>query len=98
MATSGDYERYFEVNGVRYHHILDSSTGYPARSGIRSATVLAPDCDLADALATAAFVMGPEKGIELLERWKGVEGILISDDGVYHVTSGIGTKYPFEER
>lgn len=98
VATSGDYQRYFEKDGIRYHHILDSTTGYPARSGIRSATVLAPDCALADALATAAFVMGPERGLDLLERWEDVEGILISDDGVFHRTSGIGEKYPFEER
>jgi thiamine biosynthesis lipoprotein len=98
VATSGDYQRYFERDGVRYHHILDSKTGYPARSGIRSATVLAPDCALADALATAAFVMGPERGLAMLEGRKGVEGILITDDGAYHVTSGIGKTYPFDKR
>jgi len=98
VATSGDYQRYFDMDGVRYHHILDSSTGYPARSGIRSATVLAPDCALADALATAAFVMGPEKGLGMLEEREDVEGILISDDGTYHMTSGIGRIYPFEKR
>jgi thiamine biosynthesis lipoprotein len=98
VATSGDYQRYFEKDGIRYHHILDSTNGYPARSGIRSVTVLAPDCALADALATAAFVMGPEKGLELLERWDDVEGLLIADDGTYHVTSGIGEKFPFERR
>ena len=98
VATSGDYQRYFEKDGVRYHHILDSDTGYPARSGTRSVTVLAPDCALADALATAAFVMGPDKGLDILERWEDVDGILITDDGIYHKTSGIGVKYPFEER
>lgn len=98
VATSGDYQRYFDKDGVRYHHILDSSTGYPARSGIRSATVITSDCALADALATAAFVMGPEKGLEMLENWENVEGILISNDGGYHVTSGIGKIYPFEKR
>lgn len=98
IATSGDYQRYFERDGIRYHHILNPETGYPARSGIRSATVLTSDCALADALATAAFVMGPEKGLKLLEDWKDVEGILISDDGVYHMTSGIGKTYPFEKR
>lgn len=98
VATSGDYQRYFARDGIRYHHILDSATGYPARSGIRSATVLARDCALADALATAAFVMGPEKGLALLEGWEDVEGILISDEGTYHTTSGIGEKYTFEKR
>jgi len=98
VATSGDYQRYFEEGAVRYHHILDSTTGRPARSGVRSVTVLAPDCALADALATAAFVMGPERGLKLLERWEGVEGVLISEDGVYHVTTGIGTRISFEKR
>ena len=98
VATSGDYQRYFEFEGTRYHHILDPSTGYPARSGIRSATVLARDCALADALATAAFVMGSKAGLNLLEGWEDVEGILISEDGDYHMTSGIGKKYRFEKR
>ncbi len=98
VATSGDYQRYFEVSGVRYHHILDSTTGHPARSGVRSVTVLTDDCALADALATAAFVMGPERGLGLLEAWEDVEGIIISQDGTYHLTLGIGTKIPFEKR
>lgn len=98
IATSGDYQRYFEVEGVRYHHILDPATGRPARSGLKSVTVLAPDCALADALATAAFVMGPERGLDLLEKRDGVEGILISEDGMYHMTSGIGTRYPFRKQ
>jgi len=98
IATSGDYQRYFEVGGIRYHHILDSATGRPARSGVKSVTVLATDCALADALATAAFVMGPEEGLDLIESWEKVEGILISGDGEYHVTSGIGEEYPFQKR
>ena len=98
VATSGDYQRYFEEGGVRYHHILDPATGYPARSGLRGATVIAPDCALADALATAAFVLGPEKGLKLLEEWDGVEGVLITEDGKILTTSGIGKTIPFEER
>jgi len=99
VATSGDYQRYFEEDGVRYHHILDPATGYPANSGLRGTTVTAPDCATADALATAAFVMGPEKGLALLERWKGVEGVLITDDGKILKTSGIGEGgMRFEER
>jgi len=90
VATSGDYQRYFEEGGIRYHHILDPATGYPAQSGLRGTTVIAPDGATADALATAAFVMGPEKGLALLERWEGVEGVLITDDGTILTTSGIG--------
>ncbi len=90
VATSGDYQRYFEEGGIRYHHILDPATGYPAHSGVRGATVIAPDCATADALATAAFVMGPEKGLAMLESWEGAEGVLITDDGKILTTSGIG--------
>ena len=90
VATSGDYQRYFEKDGIRYHHILDPSTGYPAHAGLRGTTVIAPDCATADALATASFVMGPEKGLALLEAWEGAEGVLITDDGTILTTSGIG--------
>ena len=99
VATSGDYQRYFEEDGIRYHHILDPSTGYPAHSGLRGTTVIAPDCATADALATAAFVMGPEKGLAMLEKWEGAEGVLITEDGTILTTSGIGEGgVRFEER
>jgi len=76
VATSGDYERYFVVDGVRYHHILDPKTGRPAR-GLVSVTVTAPSCVLADAYATAVFVLGPERGMALLEADDELEGFLI---------------------
>lgn len=98
VATSGDYERYFEEDGIRYHHILDPSTGRPARSGIRSATVIADDCALADALATAAFVMGTVRGLELLEGYEGVEGVLVLDSGELITTTGFGSRIGFERR
>ncbi len=88
VVTSGDYERYFEQDGVRYHHLLDPRTGYPARD-CQSVTVTADDATLADALATAAFVLGPEQGERLLEDWPGVEGLLVAADGSVRVTSGL---------
>ena len=91
VATSGDYEREFEVDGVRYHHLLDPKTGYPAR-GLVSATVVAPTCAEADAWATAAFVLGPVEGLGALEREKDLEGLLLelAPDGaiVEHETTG----------
>ncbi|NIQ96238.1 MAG: FAD:protein FMN transferase, partial [Desulfuromonadales bacterium] len=65
VVTSGDYERYFEQGGVRYHHILDPRSGYPARL-CQAVTVVAEQAAAADALATAAFVLGPELGMKLL--------------------------------
>lgn len=99
VATSGDYQRFLEKDGIRYHHILDPATGYPARSGLRGTTVIAPDCATADALATATFVLGPERGLALLEGWDDAEGVLITNDGKILTTSGIGEGgIEFEER
>lgn len=80
VATSGDYERYFERNNVRYHHILDPRTGWPANLS-RSATIIAPDATLADALSTAVFVLGPEKGMALVEGLPDVQAVIVNADG-----------------
>jgi len=88
VVTSGDYERYFEFEGNRYHHLFDPRTGYPAR-GCQSVTVWADDATHADALATAAFVLGSEQGLQLLEEWPGAEGLLVSAQGEVRFTSGL---------
>ena len=96
VATSGDYERYFIKDGVRYHHILDPRTGYPADRSI-SVTVWTTTAMDADILATAIFVLGPEKGIELAERLEDVETLVFyeKDDTVRAVaTRGIRSKLP----
>ncbi len=79
IATSGDYQRYFIKDGIRYHHIFDPQTGKPARLMI-SATIITTEVMDADALATAVFVMGPDKGIEWVDSMDNVEAMLVLED------------------
>ena len=88
-ASSGDYERYFEMNGVRYHHILDPVTGYPADSGLRGVSVAAPHSVDADALSTAVFLLGPEAGMALIEELPGIEAVLVTGDQEVLLSSGL---------
>ncbi|OAA29720.1 thiamine biosynthesis protein ApbE [Kosmotoga arenicorallina S304] len=79
IATSGDYERFFEVDDVRYHHIFDPSTGFPANNGVISSTVIHKSAMLADAYATAAFVLGDSPGVTFFPRY-GALAFLVRDD------------------
>lgn len=79
VVTSGDYERYALIDGRRYAHIIDPRTGWPT-SGLKSVTVICHDAELADALATAIFVMGKENGLYLINQLKGVECLLVDDE------------------
>ncbi|MNC85348.1 Thiamine biosynthesis lipoprotein ApbE precursor [compost metagenome] len=88
FSTSGDYERFFIENGRRYHHILDPDTGEPAR-GSRSVTIVASRAVIADALSTGVFVMGPRRGMALIEELPGVEGVIVGDSGEILVSSGL---------
>ncbi len=89
ISTSGDYERFFFLNGKRYHHIIDPKTGFPAR-GIRSVTTICPDATLADALSTAIMVLGPKKGLALASQLKNVEAVIVDQHG--HILRTKGTK------
>lgn len=89
VITSGDYERFFIRDGVRYHHILDRATGLPARSGLRSVTVVSKDATLADALSTALFVMGAEKGLDFCGQQSDAEALFVTDDGLVYLTDGL---------
>lgn len=80
VVTSGNYEKYVTFNGIRYSHIIDPRTGYPA-SGMISATVFAPSAELADALATSVFVMGTETALDFINQLDGIECILIDSEG-----------------
>lgn len=95
LATSGDYERFFFKNGVRYHHLLDPETGYPASRTV-SVTITAETAFTADALATAVFVMGPEKGMQFIQDSDTIEGLIFYANSkgelAYKVSPGFNAK------
>jgi FAD:protein FMN transferase len=88
ISTSGDYERYFDENGVRYHHIIDPRTGHSA-SLVRSATVLADTAIRTDGLSKTAFVLGADAAIEIYEALGDVDAVLVTPDGQVHYTRGM---------
>lgn len=88
ISTSGDYERYFEEDGKRYHHILQPATGEPA-SGVHSATIVGPDAVITDALSTSVFIMGVDRGLRLLATLPDYEGIVIDADGQLFYSDGL---------
>lgn len=91
ISTAGDYERFFERDGIRYHHILDPKTLQPART-CQSVTVIGREGTLVDGLDTGIFVLGPERGMALVERLPGVEAVIVDDQGRLTVSSGLRTR------
>jgi thiamine biosynthesis lipoprotein len=89
ISTSGDYERFFEENGVRYHHIIDPHTGHSA-SKVRSATVIGPYATRTDGLSNTAFVLGPEKAMEIYNRLDDIDAIIVKLDGKVIHSKGMG--------
>ncbi len=88
VVTSGDDERYFEHQGKRYTHILDPRTGYPADK-VQSVTILSQQASWADALATGIFVLGPKKGLKVIESLPNVEGMIVDKHGKIHASKGL---------
>lgn len=91
VETSGSYEKYVIFNGIRYSHIIDPRTGYPA-TGVVSVSVFAKQTEVADALATGIFVLGVEVGLDLVNQLKGIECIIVDDKGKIHSSKGIDIK------
>jgi thiamine biosynthesis lipoprotein len=92
VSTSADYERYFEVDGKRYHHLLDPATGYPADGGLMSVTVVTTGGAESDALSTACFVLGREKSLSLLKKY-GADAIFVDTDKKVYLTDGLKDKF-----
>jgi thiamine biosynthesis lipoprotein len=88
ISTSGDYERYFDENGVRYHHIIDPHTGRSA-SKVRSTTIIGPTATRTDGLSKTAFVLGPERAIEIYNRLEDIDAILVTPKGEVLYTKGL---------
>jgi FAD:protein FMN transferase len=88
VISSGDYERYFEKDGVRYHHLMDPATGYPAR-GLSSVTILCRDPETADGLSAAVFIMGMKKGFELAKKQGNFEAIAVTEDQKVFYSEGL---------
>ncbi len=91
IATSGDYQRFFIKDGIRYHHILDPKTGYPAK-GVISATVIGKSKTSMDGFSSALFILGAEKGAALMKKI-GAEGIIVTDSGEITVSDGLKEKF-----
>jgi len=88
ISTSGDYERYFERDGVRHHHLIDPRTGI-SPSSVRSVTILAADGLTSEGLSKSVFVMGVDAGLRLIESLQGVDAIVVDAAGTLHTSSGL---------
>ena len=89
VVTSGTYERYFEKDGVRYHHILDTKTGYPVRNNLKSVAIIADKGITADALSTTAFLFGLKKGMKYINSIPDTQALFITKDKEIYITDGI---------
>lgn len=97
VVTAGDDQRFFKQDGQRYHHILDSKTGYPAKSDLMSVTLVTDSSFDADSFDTAVFILGVEKGKELIKKYGGIEAIFITTDKKIYVTEGLKGNFQFHD-
>ena len=97
VVTSGTYQRYFLHKDNLYHHILDTSTGYPCQNDLNSVTIISKSSTDGDALSTMVFLMGLKKGMQFVESKDNIEAVFITKDGQIHYSAGFGIKIPFKE-
>ena len=90
--TSGNYEKFAMIGGVRYSHIIDPRSGWPVQ-GVKSVTLICPDAELADALATSVFVLGLEEGLALVDRLKQVECLIVDHQDRIHASKELELQY-----
>jgi thiamine biosynthesis lipoprotein len=88
IATSGNYEKFILIDGKKYSHTIDPKTGLPVR-GIKSVTIICPNAEIADAMATPVMIMGIKTGLDMLNQMKGVAGIIIDDNDKIYTTKNI---------
>jgi thiamine biosynthesis lipoprotein len=89
IVTSGNYEKYFIMDGKRFHHIIDPRTGFPSESDIISATIISDNSIDGDGLSTGIYILGVEKSLELIESLNGIDAILVTGGKKVFLTSGI---------
>nr|WP_209013834.1 FAD:protein FMN transferase [Clostridium botulinum] len=89
VVTSGNYERFFERNGKRYHHIFDTKTGYPAEKGLISVSIISDKSIDGDALSTSVYTLGLDEGKKLIESLEDVEAVFVTNDKKVYTTSGL---------
>lgn len=97
VVTSGTYQRYFEQDGRIYHHILDTSTGYPCNNGLSSVTIIGDSSTDGDALSTTVFLLGLGDGMDYVESQVNIEAIFITDKDEIYYSSGMGDLVPYRE-
>ena len=98
IVTSGDYQRFYEQQGVRYHHLLDPTTGLPADNATRSVTVISNSATDADALSTMLYILGDTEGMQLVESLPATEAIMVTADKKIVLSSGIGAQFTLTNR
>ncbi len=97
IVTSGDYERYFEYEGKRYHHIIDRNTGYPSDNEITGVTIISDRSIDGDALSTTLFVLGVDKSMELINSMDGIDAIFVTKDKTIYLTKDIKNNFKLRE-